>query len=110
MMNDHIRNDYDCWFAQWYTKPSSYKYNRLGIWQYGGETNYLNNTSIPGVGVTDQNIAYKDYPTIIKNGGYNGFTKSSSSNSSSSSSSSSTTTTPSTSTSTSKVEKPSIYI
>lgn len=110
MMNDHIRNDYDCWFAQWYTKPSSYKYNRLGIWQYGGETNYLDNASIPGVGVTDQNIAYKDYPTIIKNGGYNGFTKSSSSNSSSSSSSSSTTTTPSTSTSTSKVEKPSIYI
>ena len=73
MMNNHIRNDYDCWFAQWYTKPTSYKYNRLGIWQYGGETNYLNSPTIPGVGVTDQNLCYKDYPTIIKNGGYNGW-------------------------------------
>ena len=73
MMNNHIRNDYDCWFAQWYTKPTSYKYNRLGVWQYGGETNYLNSPTIPGVGVTDQNLCYKDYPTIIKNGGYNGW-------------------------------------
>lgn len=73
MMNNHIRNDYDCWFAQWYTKPTSYKYNRLGVWQYGGETNYLNSPIIPGVGVTDQNLCYKDYPTIIKNGGYNGW-------------------------------------
>lgn len=79
MMNNHIRNDYDCWFAQWYTKPSSYKYNRLGIWQYGGETNYIDNPSISGVGVIDQNICYKDYPTIIKNGGYNGWKKGSSS-------------------------------
>lgn len=75
MMNSHIRNDYDCWFAQWYTKPSSYKYNRLGIWQYGGETNYINSPTISGVGVIDQNICYKDYPTIIKNGGYNGWKK-----------------------------------
>lgn len=77
MMNDHIRKDYDCWFAQWYTKPSSYKYNRLGMWQYGGETNYINSPTISGVGVIDQDICYKDYPTIIKNGGYNGWSKSS---------------------------------
>ena len=75
MLNDHIRNDYDCWFAQWNTKPNSYKYNRLGMWQYGGETNYLESNSIAGVGVIDKNIVYKDYPTIIKNGGYNGFKK-----------------------------------
>lgn len=75
MMNSHIRNDYDCWFAQWYTKPSLYKYNRLGIWQYGGEANYIDNPTISGVGVIDQNICYKDYPTIIKNGGYNGWGK-----------------------------------
>lgn len=82
MMNDHIREDYDCWFAQWYTKPSSYKYNRLGIWQYGGETNYIDSPSISGVGTIDQNIAYKDYPTIIKNGGHNGWSKSSTDNNS----------------------------
>ena len=87
MMNDHIRKDYDCWFAQWYTKPSSYKYNRVGIWQYGGETNYLNSPTISGVGVIDQNICYKDYPTIIKNGGYNGWKKGSSGGSTPSSSS-----------------------
>lgn len=75
MMNNHIRNDYDCWFAQWYTKPSSYKYDRLGMWQYGGETNYIDSPSIPGVGTIDQDICYKDYPTIIKNGGYNGWGK-----------------------------------
>ena len=101
MMNSHIRNDYDCWFAQWYTKPSSYKYNRLGIWQYGGETNYIDNPTIPGVGVVDQNICYKDYPTIIKNGGYNGWKKSSSTNSN---------TKPSGTSSKTEVTAPSIYI
>ena len=80
MMNNHIRNDYDCWFAQWSSKPSAYKYNRMGMWQYGGETNYIDNPTIPGVGVIDQDIAYKDYPTIIKNGGYNGWSKSSGGN------------------------------
>ena len=82
MMNNHIRNDYDCWFAQWWKEPSSYKYNRLGMWQYGGEVNYLNSPSISGVGTIDQNICYKDYPTIIKNGGYNGWKKGSSSSTS----------------------------
>ena len=100
MMNSHIRNDYDCWFAQWYSKPSSYKYNRLGMWQYGGETNYIDNPSIPGVGIIDQNLCYKDYPTIIKEGGYNGFKKSSSNTNNNS-------TTPS---STTKITPPSIYI
>lgn len=92
MLSNHIRNDYDCWFAQWYTSPSEYKYKRLGIWQYGGETNYIDGNSITGVGIIDKNKCYKDYPSIIKNGGYNGFSKNSSSSTS--------TTTPSTSTST----------
>jgi hypothetical protein len=107
MMNNHIRNDYDCWFAQWWKEPSSYKYNRLGIWQYGGETNYLNSPSISGVGVIDQNICYKDYPTIIKNGGYNGWKKGTSSSTSTQISSNTST---STQTSTkSEVLVPSIY-
>lgn len=79
MLSDHIRKDYDCWFAQWNSKPNAYKYNRLGMWQYGGETNYLESNSISGVGTIDKNYVYKDYPTIIKNGGYNGFKKSSTS-------------------------------
>lgn len=44
---------------------------RLGIWQYGGETNYLESNSIPGVGTIDKDMCYKDYPSIIKNGGWN---------------------------------------
>ena len=92
MLSDHIRKDYDCWFAQWNSTPNAYKYNKLGIWQYGGETNYIDGNSIAGVGVIDKNKCYKDYPTIIKNGGYNGFSKNSSNSTS--------TTTPSTSTST----------
>lgn len=80
IMNDHIRNDFDCWFAQWSSRPSAYKYNRLGMWQYGGETNYIDSPTISGVGVIDQDIAYKDYPTIIKNGGYNGWSQSSGGN------------------------------
>lgn len=75
MMDAHIRDDFDCWFAQWYTQPSDYHYKRLGIWQYGGEENYLESNNIPGVGVIDKDLCYKDYPTIIKQGGYNGWAK-----------------------------------
>lgn len=75
MMDAHIRDDFDCWFAQWYTQPSDYHYRRLGIWQYGGEENYLESNSIPGVGVIDKDRCYRDYPTIIKQGGFNGWSK-----------------------------------
>ena len=75
MMDAHIRDDFDCWFAQWWKEPTDYRYKRLGIWQYGGETNYIDGNSIPGVGVIDKDRSYKDYPTIIKEGGYNGWPK-----------------------------------
>lgn len=91
-MSKHVTDDFDCWFAQWHTSPSAYKYKRLGIWQYGGETNYIDGPTISGVGTIDKNKCYKDYPTIIKDGGYNGFKKSGSSSTSGGSSSSSATT------------------
>ena len=69
-----VYEKYDMWFAHWASK-CGYKGRNLGIWQYGGETNVLENNSIPGVGVVDKDICYKDYPTIIKNGGYNGWAK-----------------------------------
>ena len=69
-----IWQKYDMWFAHW-ARSCGYKGRNLGIWQYGGETNVLENNSIPGVGVVDKDICYKDYPTIIKNGGYNGWAK-----------------------------------
>lgn len=71
--SDHLRNDVDCWFAQWYLSPDAYYYNCLGIWQYGGEKNYLESPEIEGVGVVDMNYVYRDYPLIIKNRHYNGF-------------------------------------
>ena len=64
----------DLWIAQW-NSTCQYTGDNLGMWQYGGEVNYLESNSISGVGVIDKDICYRDYPTIIKNGGYNGWSK-----------------------------------
>lgn len=69
-----VWNKYDIWFPHW-ASVSGYKGKNLCMWQYGGETNKLESNSISGVGVIDKNICYKDYPTIIKSGGYNGWAK-----------------------------------
>ena len=71
-----VINSTDVWLAEWGRYPDYTKSN-LGFWQYGGETNLIESNSISGVGVIDKDLAYKDYPTIIKNGGYNGWSKSS---------------------------------
>lgn len=77
-IDSSVYTKYDLWVAQWYTS-CSYKGKNLGMWQYGGETNYLESNSIPGsVGTIDKNRCYKDYPSIIKKGGYNNWPKSSS--------------------------------
>ena len=77
-MNNYISsevwNKYDIWFPHWAAK-CGYTGKNLCMWQYGGETNKLESNSIPGIGVIDKNICYKDYPAIIKQGGYNGWTK-----------------------------------
>ena len=58
--------DYDKWVARYGSKPTYV--NEYGIWQYTSEG------SINGIdGNVDLNIAYKDYPSIIKNAGLNGF-------------------------------------
>ena len=70
-LNDSsLLNNYDIWCAQWNT-VCQYSGSRLGMWQYGGETNYLESSQISGVGTVDKDKCYKDYPTIIKSGGYN---------------------------------------
>ena len=59
--------EFDLWLAHWgIDKPSV----DCGIWQYSskGKVNGINS-------YTDMNIAYKDYPTIIKGAGLNGFKK-----------------------------------
>lgn len=62
---------YDMWFAHW-AKKCGYTGDNLGIWQFGGETNLICSPYIEGK-IFDQNYCYKDYPTIIKNGGFNGW-------------------------------------
>ena len=61
---------YDKWIAQWATKCTSKK--PFGMWQYGGETNKIRTNIVAGV-VCDQNYCYKDYPSVIKSAGLNGF-------------------------------------
>ena len=57
--NANNRENTYIWWAQWNTEcqfPGSH--DRLVMWQFGGETNYIRNAYIEGVGVVDQNIMY----------------------------------------------------
>lgn len=66
-----LNQKYDWWIAQWSSnKPEGINY---GMWQFGGNTNYVRSNTVGGI-VTDQDYCYKDYPTIIKNAGLNGYT------------------------------------
>lgn len=65
---------YDIWLASWSSvKPKS---PIAGIWQFGGETNKLRSNKIAGI-ICDQNYAYKDYPSIMKQKNLNGYSISS---------------------------------
>lgn len=61
---------FDKWIAQW-SKSCTYK-GEYGMWQFGGETNKIRSNKIAGV-TCDQDYCYKDYPSIIKGVGLNGF-------------------------------------
>ena len=64
-----VAKRYAAWIAEWGSKLN-YS-GPYGIWQYSSKG------SIPGInGNVDLDYAYVDYPTIIKNGGFNGFKKS----------------------------------
>lgn len=107
-LSKSVVNSCDIWLAEWGRYPD-YTEDNLGMWQYGGETNLIESNSIAGVGVIDQDIAYKDYPTIIKNGGYNGWSQSSGGNTPSEDNTPKDDT-PVTPTPTPNVNPPSIYI
>lgn len=74
LISPDVWKKYDMWFAHW-ARQCGYTGSNLSMWQYGGETNLIESNSIAGVGVIDKDMCYKDYPTIIKNGGYNNWTK-----------------------------------
>jgi lysozyme len=70
-MDDTKLTPYAHWVAQ-YASKCSYK-GDYGIWQYSSKG------SVDGIsGNVDMDYAYVDYPAIIQNGGFNGFTKSAS--------------------------------
>lgn len=61
---------YDVWVAQWGVKQPTFS-QPYGMWQYTSDG------TVRGIqGRVDMNYAYKDYENIIKNGGFNGFSKS----------------------------------
>ena len=69
-LNESKLTKYDKWVAQW-NNVCTYK-GKYGMWQYGGETNYIRSNKIANV-TCDQNYCYVDYPTIIKKNKLNGF-------------------------------------
>lgn len=72
-INQDRVKDYDKWLACWSAnKPNTYLADTM--WQFGGETNYVRSPYLAGQNV-DQDYCYIDYPSIIKNGGFNGYTK-----------------------------------
>ena len=75
-MDDSRLEPYTHWVAQWSSVCTYPNKNILGLWQFGGEVNLLRNKYISGV-VCDQNYMYTDFPSIIKQRGFNGFEPSS---------------------------------
>lgn len=68
MMNIEQLTGYDKWVARYGSKPSYVSEHGMHQYTSSGKINGYN-------GNLDMNEAYKDYPTIIKNGGFNGFSK-----------------------------------
>lgn len=67
-VSESVRKRYTVWIAE-YASKCNYK-GDYGMWQYGSKG------SVNGVkGDCDCDYSYIDYPTIIKNGGFNGFKK-----------------------------------
>lgn len=70
MYDDELQR-YAHWVANW-SRGCGYA---CGLWQFGGSSNSIRSPYIAGQ-VTDQDYMFVDYPTIIKQGGFNGFSTS----------------------------------
>jgi hypothetical protein len=71
-LDDNQLKKYTHWIAQW-SKNCTYA-GEVDMWQFGGETNSLRTNVVAGQ-VIDQDYMYKDFPSIIKASGKNGFGK-----------------------------------
>ena len=66
-----IIDTFDIWLAQW-SSTYDYKDRPIGMWQYGGEVNFIETPYITGLnGLFDKDYCYKNYPMIIKAYGWN---------------------------------------
>ena len=78
-LSEYTRNKYAFWLAQ-YLYPRRFK-GYCAQWQFGVAGDKPNNNpqrvpNVPGVnGLCDVNECYEDFPTIIKQKGLNGYTK-----------------------------------
>ena len=72
--NEKTLRLYDVWYAR-YTTPTDAlvtEYSgKYSMWQYAGNVEGYSNGAISGM--CDVNYAFKDYPTIIKRFGFNGY-------------------------------------
>ena len=66
---ERLAKRFTSWIAKWIND-----YPGSDMWQFGGETNPIRTNIVAGM-VCDQDYCYKDFPTIIKNGGFNGYGK-----------------------------------
>lgn len=73
-MNDSVLYKYTHWVAQWANECTYENTDIMGIWQFGGDTNFIRKNTVAGV-VCDQNYMYVDFPSVIKQKGFNGFEK-----------------------------------
>lgn len=66
--SDEFKARFTLWIANWSREPSTDSYPSMGIWQKSsnGNVNGIN-------GRVDLDQSYKDFPTIIKNAGLNGY-------------------------------------
>lgn len=70
LLNLNELTRYDKWLAEWAAKPT-YGNEFGGLWQYTS-SGLVNGIS----GRVDMDISYRDYPTIIKQAGLNGYSNS----------------------------------
>lgn len=70
-MEDDRLQAYTHWVAAW-TGECPYDRGSLGLWQFGGETNELRTNRVAGV-ICDQDYMYRDFPSLIRAAGLNGF-------------------------------------
>lgn len=71
VLGKELSDKYSQWRAKWTTLDKAPKDAQM--WQFGGETNLVRTNKVAGV-VCDQDVAYQDFPLIIKRAGKNGFT------------------------------------